>query len=173
MRVFHTFTFLTFSMAIVLSSCNSGKTNRPSPPDADTLLVDNDTVLISFSSPRVKGRDIWGGLVPYGQIWRSGANEATYLMTTTSLLISEDTLAAGSYAIFTLPSEAEWIIIFNSDWDQWGAYDYEPEKDVLQVKVTPRKSKFQENMQFSIDKEALRFSWEKLAYEIPISLLGE
>ena len=83
---------------------------------------------------------IWGDLVPYGKVWRTGANEATTFETDKDIMIKEQKLPAGKYALFTIPGETEWTWIFNSVWDQWGAYKYDESKDVLRVKSTPESS---------------------------------
>lgn len=106
------------------------KSKRPSPPaTAECKLADGKTIKSDYSSPRAKGRKIFGGLVPYGQVWRTGANEATTLVTDTDLTIGGKTVPAGSYTIFTVPNEDKWTFIVNKKTAEWGIpYKYESDE---------------------------------------------
>jgi hypothetical protein len=111
----------------------------------------------------VKGRTIWGDLVPYGKVWRTGANEATTIETNKDIMIQGQKLPAGKYALFTIPGETEWTWIFNSVWDQWGAYKYDGSKDVLRITTKPQKSPvFHEQLRFDITNEKISLAWENL-----------
>jgi hypothetical protein len=104
-----------------LSFAQQDKSKRPSPPaQADCKLSDGKTVHIDYSSPRVKGRKIYGGLVPYGQVWRAGANEATTLVTDTNLSVGGKDVPAGSYTLFTVPKEDKWTLIISKKTGEWG-----------------------------------------------------
>src|ERR1700675_3642107 len=96
------------------------KSKRPSPPATATGKVMGATITINYSSPAVKGRKIWGGLVPYDKVWRTGANEATIFETSKDIKIGGKTLKAGKYSLYTKPGEKEWQVIFNSQTGQWG-----------------------------------------------------
>ncbi len=111
------------------------------PPASSTQFIIQDLgisqVSIIYQRPNIKGRKVFGDLVPYNQIWRTGANNATNITFQDEVKIEGQTLAAGTYAMFTIPTEKEWTIIFNSNAKQWGAYTYDKADDVLRVKVKP------------------------------------
>jgi|SRR5690554_3359476 len=115
------------------------KKDRPSPPKSTTAVINGAQVTIDYSSPAVKGRTIWGDLVPYGVTWRTGANEATTLTTDKDIKVEGKTLKAGKYSLFTIPGEKEWTFIINSVWDQWGDYNYDASKDVMRFTAAPYK----------------------------------
>ncbi len=132
-------------------------------------------VTVSYHRPGVKGRKIWGGLVPYNTVWRSGANEATTVTFSDDVEIEGHKLSAGTYGFFTIPGEKEWTIIFNSQAKQWGAFNYDSTKDVLRFTVTPEASPFQEWMSYSftdltINSARFVLSWEKLAIGFTIKI---
>lgn len=139
------------------------KEERPSPLKMTTGMIDGVKITINYGSPAVKGRQIWGTLVPYNEIWRTGANEASNIEFSKDVLIEGQELKAGKYGLFSIPGESEWTIVFNSVWDQWGAYDYDVSKDVLRVKVTPRAHEpLAERMDFVIGNNEISLIWEKL-----------
>ncbi len=148
------------------------KSKRPSPPAEVKQMVEQTTVQINYSQPAVKEREVWGGLVPYGKIWRTGANEATTFEVSDDVKIEGQSLPAGKYALFTIPDKEEWTIIFNSEAGQWGAYNYDVDKDVLRVKVKPVKSpKFMERMTFDISKKGkVSLMWENI--EVAFNVAG-
>lgn len=92
---------------------------------------------VDYSRPGVKGRAIFGGIVPYGQVWRTGANQATRLTFSTPVKLEGHEIPAGTYALFTIPGEHEWTIIINKGANQWGAFQYNEKDDVVRFKVTP------------------------------------
>lgn len=154
---------LTFCISNV-TLAQTDKSTRPSPPMEAKGTYNDVQVTINYSSPSVKGRKIWGDLVPYGKVWRTGANEATTFETNKDLKIQGLTLPAGKYGLFTIPGEKEWTWIFNSVWEQWGAYKYDESKDVLRVKSTPQPSPvFHEQMTFHVDKGQVSLYWENLS----------
>src|SRR6185503_21119332 len=112
----------------------------PRIPDASstqTIIQDFGLgkVTITYSRPSVKGRVIFGGINPYGQVWRTGANAATTISFTENVLFEGHSVKAGTYALFTIPEKDEWTIILNKIAKQWGAYSYKQSADVLRVKV--------------------------------------
>ncbi|MEZ4847469.1 MAG: DUF2911 domain-containing protein [Bacteroidia bacterium] len=109
----------------------------PSPKKELKTTMSGADITIVYGSPSVKERTIWGELVPYGEVWRTGANEATTFETSAPISIGGQTLAAGKYGFFTVPDENDWTLIFNEVSDQWGAYNYDAGKDVMRVKVVP------------------------------------
>jgi Protein of unknown function (DUF2911) len=92
---------------------------------------------VDYSRPGVKGRVIFGGIVPYGQVWRTGANQATKITFSTPVKLEDNDIPAGTYALFTIPGEHEWTIIINKDANQWGAFQYNEKNDIVRFKVTP------------------------------------
>ena len=144
-------------------SAQEDKAARPSPPAEAMAMIGDAKVSILYSSPSVKGRAVWGALVPYGKVWRTGANEATVFETSADLKINGKSLPAGKYALFSIPGEKEWTFIFNSAWEQWGAYRYDEAKDVLRVTATPKKSDaFHERLLFALEDHMAILRWENL-----------
>jgi Protein of unknown function (DUF2911) len=140
-----------------LSACaQPDKSKRPSPPAlAKETLSSGAAVSIDYSQPSVKGRIIGKDLEPKaGQVWRTGANEATVFETDKAVKIEGKELPAGKYGLFTIANGDDWTIIFNKTWKQWGAYDYKEADDALRVNVKASKaSSFAEKMTFSISKD--------------------
>lgn len=148
------------------------KSKRPSPPAQATAEMGPLKMVIDYSSPAAKRRQIWGALVPYGQIWRTGANEATTIEISQDILVVDQTddtekkLPAGKYALFTIPGETSWTFIFNKKSDQWGAYDYNEQEDALRIEAKPGKSpEFVERMTFEITTRGADAAWVNLAWE--------
>lgn len=146
-------------------------------PKAEVMQVVGFTeVRIIYSRPGVKGREIWGGLVPYNQVWRAGANEATKFIFSTDVLIEGKPLKAGSYSFFAIPGKNEWTLIFNKVADQWGAFEYNETQDALRIKVKPEKSSvFQEWLTYTITRTSdysavIRLEWEKLKVPFKIEV---
>lgn len=133
------------------------------------------SVRIDYHRPAVKGRAIWGGLVPYGQVWRAGANEATVLTLSHPAKVEGHELPAGAYALFAIPGRERWTLVFNREARQWGAFNYHPEQDALRVEVTPVQASFQEWLGYRIqvagpDRLRIELAWEKLAVDFDLVL---
>ena len=124
-------------MGMSTTKAPEDKSKRPSPPATTSATVDGAKVVIDYSQPSLKGREIFGALEPYGKVWRTGANEATTFMVDKAVKINGQTLPAGTYGLFTIPGKDEWTIIFNKTAKQWGAFKYEEGQDALRVKVKP------------------------------------
>jgi hypothetical protein len=139
-----------------------------SPRDSVTNIVKGATITINYGSPSVKDRKIWGGLVPYDTVWRTGANEATRFTTNKDITVEGKTLPAGTYGFFAIPGKDSWTIIFNSVARQWGAFKYDASKDVLCVTVKPVKSKKHERLIYVINKKGFDLIWDKL--KVPVSI---
>ena len=131
--------------------------------------IDGVTVTLDYGRPNVKGRKVWGGLVPYGKVWRTGADEATTITFGSDVTVQGEEIAAGTYSLFTIPGEGEWTLIFNSVADQWGAYDYEASKDVLRVTVEPGASEHVESLEFAIDGSDVVLHWAELAVPFTVA----
>jgi hypothetical protein len=111
---------------------------RPSPNATVSQMVGVTKISIQYSSPGVKGRKIWGDLVPYGEVWRTGANENTTITFSTPVKIGGKELPAGIYGLQTIPTEGDWTVIFSKDADEWGAFSYKQENDALRIQVKPQ-----------------------------------
>lgn len=121
-----------------------------SPKETRNITIGFTTISFEYNSVGIKGREIWGGLVPYGEVWRTGANKNTLFTVTDDVLINGQELKAGSYGMHTIPGEDEWIIIFSNFSEAWGSYFYDENEDALRITVTPEEmeSKY-EWMKFS------------------------
>lgn len=147
---------------------------RQSPKLTTTGKVSNANITITFGSPSVKGRKIWGDLVPFGKVWRAGANEATQIETDADVMVENKKLPAGKYTIYTIPNEKEWQVIFNSQVGQWGIErsgetTRNPVNDVLIVTVKPKVVEPSlESLMYTISESGISLKWEAL--EIPIKI---
>ena len=145
-----------------------------SPRDSVSGTVNGASVTIAYGSPSVRGRKIFGGLVPYGKIWRTGANPMTTIQTSKAIAVEGKMLPAGKYSIFTIPGQKTWKIIFNSVTDQWGikrdgTANDDPAKDVLTVSVTPMKADMMyEHMTFKINDSGFVLVWDNTAVPVKI-----
>jgi hypothetical protein len=128
---------------------------KPSPAMNASAVVNGAEVNIDYSSPSVKGRTIFGGLVPYGKVWRTGANEATVITFDQDVTIDGKTVEEGIYSLFTIPGEEEWTVIINEEDNQWGAFKYDESKDMIRFKVTPSTNESMEKMTFSVGEDGL------------------
>lgn len=158
------FVSLFLILAAVVSTTQScaqdDKSKRPSPPA--TLKASNNglDVTIDYSQPSVKGRAIGKDIAPYGQVWRTGANEATTFEVNRDVTIEGKPLKAGKYALFTIPGENQWTLIFNKQANQWGAYNYKEAEDALRVNVKPTKApSFTERMTFAHKGDKVALMW--------------
>lgn len=139
-----------------------------------TGKVGGADVTVNFGSPKVKGRTIWGELVKYDKVWRTGANEATTIELAQDVTVNGEALAAGTYALFTVPAaEGAWKVVFNSEADQWGAYNKDASKDVLTVEATPSMGEdTAEGLTFAVNGDQLVVMWDKLSLPITIKAAG-
>ena len=124
--------FVTLFIAAftLVAAAQQDKSKRPSPPEqAQCKFTDGKTITIDYSSPRMKGRKIFGDLVPYGEVWRTGANEATTFATTATLTVGSTNVPPGNYTIFTVPNQDKWTLIINKKTGEWGIpYKYEADE---------------------------------------------
>lgn len=146
---------------------------KPSPAATASGSVNGAHITIKYSSPAVKGRKIWGGLVPYDQVWRAGANEATVFTTDKKITVDGKPLAAGSYSIYAIPGMKTWKIIFNSQTGQWGTNasgsTRVADKDVLTVTAVPVKtSSLEERLKYEITPKGFSLVWENLSVPVAI-----
>ncbi len=144
---------------------------RPSPLEIKEGQIAGKSISVHYGSPSVKGRTIWGDLVPYNIVWRTGANEATYVQIPQDIVVEGKPLAAGKYSLFTIPKETgPWTVIFNSEWElEHGHFQYDEQKDVLRVEATPTwESNSAEKLSIAVESPGLVIRWEKL--KLPISI---
>lgn len=168
--------FLTLIGMLVTSVMFAQDQPKPpaSPADSAIGTISGSTIKIDYSSPSVKGRKIWGGLVPYDKVWRLGANKATTFETSKDIMIEGKKLPAGKYSLYAIPGETEWTFIFNSKTGQWGinrdgAATEDPANDVLRVTVKSEKSSsLNERMKFEIGAKGFSLLWENL--KVPVSV---
>ncbi|HXO21005.1 MAG TPA: DUF2911 domain-containing protein [Thermoanaerobaculia bacterium] len=140
---------------------------RPSPNASVSQMIGITEVTLHYSRPGVKNRKIWGGLVPYGEVWRTGANENTTIRFSTPVKVEGHELPAGLYGLQTIPTASQWTVIFSKDADQWGAFSYKQADDALRVEVQPRPAEPQERMSFEFadltdGSATVVLRWEKL-----------
>jgi len=163
---------LTISFAV--NNPAQDKKPRLSPKAGVSQIVGTTEIKISYGRPGVKGRKIWGDLVPYNKVWRAGADEATKLTFANDVKIEGKKIPAGSYSFFVIPSNGEWILIFNKVADQWGAFEYNENQDFMRFKVTPQKNGYQEWLSYSFSGMSTGMAYIDLSWEnIKISLKVE
>jgi len=165
---------LVFLLTMNLSAQQQDKSKRPSPPGtAAVTFADGKKVTIDYSRPFAKGRKIVGGLVPYGQVWRTGANEATSLQTDVDLDIGGTTVPAGSYTLFSLPGQSSWKLIVNKQTGQWGT-NYDQSQDLARIDMSVSSlPQSVEQFTISLDKTAgdsakLNLDWEKTRASVDV-----
>lgn len=150
------------------------QTPAASPTAMVSQRVGLTKVTVEYSRPSVKGRKIFGDLVPFDKVWRTGANKITTIKFDNDVMINGKKLPAGSYGWYTIPGKTEWTIVLNSDDKQWGAYAYDEKKDVLRFKVTPYKTAKAENMAIALEQTSpnnleVILSWDKTAVKFSVS----
>ena len=165
-------------LCVVVSANAQQKVIRVSPGATVSQTIGVTDISVSYHRPGVKGREIWGKLVPYDQVWRAGANEATTLTFSDDVTIGGKELKAGSYGFFVLPrQQGEWTAIFNTQPKQWGAFTYDSTKDVLRIQVKPNSASVPQEEWLSYNFTDLTASsatfvmrWEKVSLSIPINV---
>lgn len=141
----------------------------PSPPAKAEGTIDGIKVTIDYHQPSAKGRKIMGDLVPFAEVWRTGANATTAIELSANATVEGQKLAKGKYGLYTIPGEKEWVIIFNKD-IKWGAYDYNQKNDVLRVNVKPGKTAaFVETFTIKVDKGQVTLEWENTSVSFKIA----
>lgn len=162
---------LLATVALLSPTNSNAQMNRKSPHDTTMGKIGGANVTIIYGSPAVKGRAIWGGLVPYGKAWRAGADEATLFKTDKDLTIDGKKLPAGTYSLFVTPTANSWTFTFNSQTGQWGIKrtgeaDFDPAKNVLTVTVTPKAAAMEEHLKYTIKHGGFTLHWEKMEGEV-------
>jgi hypothetical protein len=164
--------FALTTLALPAFAQRGDDADRPSKNGKTEGKIGAVTVTIEYGRPNVKSRKIWGDLVPYGKVWRTGANEATTITFDKDVTIEGKPLAAGTYALFTIPTEDKWTWIFNKTAKQWGAFKYDQAQDALRVEVEPAVHEPVEEMTFLIQDDKVILRWEKRAVEFHVAAAG-
>lgn len=173
---YFSFLFILFILSDHPALSQEELTPRKSPLEVVTMKYEDTYVKITYGRPHKKGREIFGGLVPYDSVWRTGANEATEITVTNDIKIAGKKLVAGTYSLFTIPHQSSWTIILNSDLGQWGAYKYNEEFDVMRFEVPVEKTdKVYEPFTIEFEQEKnstnLVMMWDKARVSIPIEFM--
>jgi DUF2911 family protein len=171
-----TFSILCLGLALFAAACRAqqDKSKRPSPPATATLdLGGGKSITIDYSSPRAKGRKIYGELVPFGQVWRTGANESTTFVNTADVTVDGTLVPAGSYTLFTIPNKDKWTLILSKKTGEWGTQYPGQANDLARIDM--KASTFPapvENFSISFDKSAnggtLNIDWETTRASVAI-----
>ena len=146
---------------------------RESQKQMISQTIGDATVTIVYHRPNIKARKVWGEMVPYGKVWRTGANENTTFEVSRDVTINGQPLPAGKYGLHTIPNQNEWIVIFSKDNDDWGSFTYDEKKDALRVSVKPQTTEFHETMSVEFDNIRANTGdaaivWEKV--KIPFTI---
>ena len=146
---------------------------RASQRQSVSQTVGDTTVSIVYHRPNIKAREVWGGIVPYGEVWRTGANENTTFEISNDVKINGQLLPKGKYGLHTIPTKDSWTIIFNKVNNEWGSFNYDAKQDALRVTVKPTTGEFKETMTIDFDNVAdtttnIVIAWEKL--RVPFTL---
>lgn len=170
---------LSFLLSFQAESLAQDKEVRASLKASVMQRIGLDTdITIVYSRPGVKGRKIWGGLVPYDKVWRAGANENTTFEVSKDVLINGQKLPAGKYGLHMIPGEKQWTIIFSKNNSAWGSFSYKQEEDALRVTVTPVAAPEREWLSYGFENLAGNSAtaylwWEKLKVPFEVEVAGE
>ncbi|MBT29679.1 MAG: hypothetical protein CMO01_08445 [Thalassobius sp.] len=184
MKILSLFFLLTLSFCISNAQAQSFRGLDKSPLDVayfpdnfahDRKEGDEAVMKVTYSRPQKNNREVAGNLIPYGKVWRTGANEATEIKLFKDVTFAGKKLAKGTYSVFSIPGESEWTIIFSSDLDYWGSYKYKESNDVL--RVTAKVSKGSKSIeaftiQFEEDgssKGVMKMAWDEVLVELPFT----
>jgi hypothetical protein len=161
----------------LLSSAQLAIQPSVSPLSIVTARYKDTYLKIVYSQPQKQGREVFGKLVPYGQVWRTGANEATEITITKDILLNSQKLKAGTYSIFTIPNQTSWTIIINTDLGLWGSYNYNQKMDVMRFEVRPEPIVGSTYEPFTItidqktDSAIVSLLWDKTRINFPIQFI--
>ena len=161
----------TLALLAFTASADHDTAKKPlSPPQEVKYATSEKHITINYNAPSKRGRAVMGSLVPYGKVWRTGANAATTLTANTDLMIGSLHVPAGKYTLFTIPGEKEWMLIVNKQTGQWGT-SYDPKQDLGRVKMTVKQLKTPaEQFEIAINAKALTLSWENVQASVPVTV---
>jgi hypothetical protein len=166
MKAFRATALVALLMAVAALPVLAGRgddTERKSKNGKTEGTVDGVEINVEYGRPNVKGRKIWGALVPHDSVWRTGADEASTITFGADVRVQGEALPAGTYGLFTIPGEDEWTFIFNKVAEQWGAFGYDQGQDALRVSAKPAAVDHVESMEFVIEGSSVVLRGEKLA----------
>lgn len=146
--------------------------DRKSKNGETTWKVGTADIRVTYGRPEARGRTVWGELVPWGKVWRTGADEATVLTTSAPVKLGDTEVPAGSYALFTIPGEKEWTIVLNTEAAQWGAYEYDASKDVAKAMAVPEAGPMAEAFTIETEGEHLYLRWAEVKVPVPLTPAG-
>lgn len=162
---------------LISSVAASAQLNLPRESQRQEIAqtVGDTRIAVVYHRPNVKGREIWGGLQPYGEVWRTGANENTTFEVSGDVKINGQTLPAGKYGLHTIPNKDEWTIIFNKVNNEWGSFKYDRKQDQLRVTVKPQTAEMQETMSLNFENvkpqtAEIVVRWEKVRVPFTIDV---
>ena len=172
-------TSLCATLSVCLLICSAAVANaqdkgsRPSPPAKAECKLGGKNITVDYSSPRAKGRKIFGGLVPYGQVWRAGANEATTFATSSDLTVGGKAVPAGKYTIFAIPAEDKWTLVISKKTGEWGTAYPGPDNDLARIDMKVSKTSSPvENFTIAFDQKGnactMRLEWENTQASVDI-----
>ena len=156
-------------LAAALLPAQQQKKARPSPPAETAVSLGGKNVVIKYSSPSMRGRKIFGELVPFGKIWRAGANEATALHTDAAIVLGDLTVPAGDYTLFVVPEKDSWTLVVNKQTGQWGL-TYNQDQDLGRTKMKLSKIAPMESYKMTLSDHDLKLEWEETAASVPLKL---
>jgi hypothetical protein len=166
---------LALCLMAVLGSAQMDKNAKPSPAaKASCALADGKSITVDYSSPRAKGRKIFGGLVPYGEVWRAGANDATTFVTTSDVMVGGSHVPAGKYTMFAIPNKDKWTLIISKKTGEWGIPYPGADSDLVRVDMKASTLPAAvENFTIALDKAGsgctLKMEWETTRASVDIS----
>ena len=153
-------------------------TSKKSIKSTAFAVINGDSLKIVYHSPGVRKRIIWGGLVPFDEVWVTGAHDATTITFEKDIVINKVQISAGKYAFFTIPAKDEWTVIINKQWKQHLATEYDEKEDVVRIKVKPKKINHLERLQYFIEpgsnnNGAIAVGWERVKISVPLTVINK
>lgn len=151
-------------------------TKNLSPHATAMALIGNAHIHISYSSPSVRNRIIFGGLISYNTVWQAGAHNATWIKTDKDLVIGTEILPAGKYGFFVIPGKEIWKVLFNKRWNQHGKDEFNEAENIVSIEIVPKKlNEIQDSLLYDVkkigeNKGIISLAWEKVKIEIPFSV---
>src|SRR5688500_8851832 len=171
------FLLFVFLLIPVLASAQVPGLTTPdaSPAATTTQVIGLTEMAVSYHRPAVNGRKVWGGIVPYDQVWRAGANENTTVSFSTPVTVNGTNLATGTYGLHMIPTTGNWTVIFSRESGAWGSFSYDQKEDAARVTARPQNAEFQERLGFSFDEPTrdsvvLAMRWEKVRLPVEIKI---
>ncbi|MBL8239825.1 MAG: DUF2911 domain-containing protein [Bryobacterales bacterium] len=164
-----TLTLFLLAATLLFPQEQKKKKQRASPPVETSVALGGKNVTIKYSSPSMKGRKIFGELVPFGKVWRAGANEATALHTDADIVLGDLTVPAGDYTLFVIPEANSWTLIVNKQTGQWGL-TYNQDQDLGRTKMSLSKVTPVESYKMTLSEKSLKLEWEETAASVSLKL---